>query len=127
MIPSHTKRHLNSQEIAITQLDCIRCVIEPRVSSLVPSDRPSSRLVFALLVLLPLVVSLVPVDSSSSLHSHPCPFLLHPSFIPLVFPSPSIPAPLILRGVVIPSPQRRLNDFILPCLCLLLLMMCLVP
>lgn len=55
------------------------------------------------------------------------PFLSHPSLLPLFFPSPPVPVPLIPTGIVIPSPQRRLNDFILPRPCLLLLMMCLVP
>jgi len=46
---------------------------------------------------------------------------------PLVFPSLSTRAPLVPTGIVIPSPWQRLNDFILPCPCLPLLMMCLVP
>lgn len=50
-----------------------------------------------------------------------------PSLIPLVIPSLSRPACLISTGVVIPSPQRRLNDFILPRLSLLPLTMCLLP
>lgn len=82
----------------------------------------------ALLVLPALIIFLAHVDFFPSpiiCTLSPLPF--HPSFIPLVFPSPSILAPLIPTGVVIPSPQRRLNDFILLRLSLLLLMMCLVP
>lgn len=54
-----------------------------------------------------------------------CTVTLHP-LIPLVFPSTSILTPLVLTCIVIPSPQCHLNDFILPRLCLLLLMMCLL-
>lgn len=49
------------------------------------------------------------------------------SFPPIRAPSRSIHTTLVPTGIVIPSPQRRLNDFILLRLCLLLLMMCLVP
>ena len=111
VIPSHMKRHLYYQEIATPPAQLHRF------------DKPF----VALLVLPPLIIFPAHVDYSLSHHLYPFPLLFHPSFIPLVFPSPSIPAPLIPTGVVIPSPQRRLNDFILPCLCLLLLMMCLVP
>lgn len=56
------------------------------------------------------------------------PLFLAPSVIPLVFPPPSSRRrSLIPTGVVIPPPRRRLNDFILPRLCLLPLMMCLLP
>lgn len=75
----------------------------------------------------PLIILLAHVDFSFPLHYYPLSLPFTPSFLPLVFPSPSIHAPLIPTGIVIPSPQRRLNDFILPRLCLLLLMMCLVP
>lgn len=63
-------------------------------------------------------------------HLYPFSLLVHPSSSSssiLVFLSPSIAIPHIPTGVVIPSPQWRLNDFILPRLWLLLLMMCLVP
>lgn len=49
------------------------------------------------------------------------------SFPPIHTPARSIHTTVVPTGIVIPPPQRRLNDFILPCLCLLLLMMCLVP
>ena len=75
----------------------------------------------------PLISSLADVDISFFHHLYTFPLLSHPSSFPLVTPSPpSPPVPLIPTGVVIPSPRRRLNDFILPRLCLLL-MMCLVP
>lgn len=134
MIPSHMKRHLYYQEIAITQPNCVvltnlfRLVIKSWFISLVSSLWLSSCLFFALLVLLPLIIFsrscwLFPFSH----HLYPLALLFHPSVIPLVFPSASIPASLIPTGVVIPSPQRCLNDFILPRLCLLPLMMCLLP
>lgn len=46
---------------------------------------------------------------------------------PIHTPARSIHTTVVPTGIVIPPPQRRLNDFILPCLCLLLLMMRLVP
>lgn len=71
---------------------------------------------------------------------HTCWLFILPSFVPFLSPCSPLrslplscfsllpsPFPHILTGVVIPSPQWRLNDFILPRLCLLLLMMCLVP
>lgn len=79
------------------------------------------------LVLSPLIIFPTHVDFSFSHHLYPFSLLFHLFFPPLVFLSPSIPIPHIPTGVVIPSPQWRLNDFILSRLCLLLLMMCLVP
>lgn len=63
----------------------------------------------------------------SSHHLYALVLASHPSLIPLVIPSLSRPAFLIPTGVVIPSPQHRLNDFILPRLCLPPLTMCLLP
>lgn len=65
-------------------------------------------------------------------HLYPFSLLVHSSSSSssssiLVFLSRSIAIPHIPTGVVIPSPQWRLNDFILPRPWLLLLMMCLVP
>lgn len=65
---------------------------------------------------------------SFSHHLYPLAPLFHPSVLPFcISPPASVPASLIPTGAVIPSPRRRLNDFILPRLCLLPLMMCLPP
>lgn len=92
--PSHMKRHLYHQEIAITQLNRLTnlflFVMKPWFFSLISSFC----LFLTLLVSPPLIIALVHVDFSFSRHSYPFPLPFHPSVIPLVFPTPCIPAPL---------------------------------
>lgn len=123
---THMKTHTYYQEIAIIQRSFI---VLTNLLCLDAFLLSFSFFFFVILLLsLPPIIFLGLVDFSFSLHLFPVPFLfsslLPPSCLSLF---PPTPLPVFPTGVVIPSPQRRLNDFILPRLCLLLLMMCLVP
>lgn len=121
IIPSHVRSHLRYREIAVTGPDCV--VLDKPI----PVCRCVSTRLSYPLVLPPLIIFFPPLVLTFSASRRLCPLALlprpfrHPSCLSLVA------APLIPTGVVIPPPRRRLNDFILPRLCLLPLMMCLLP
>lgn len=128
IITPHVRSHFRYREIAVTGPDCVvlgkpipvcRRVSTRLLLFVLPSRLTSSYYYF--------FSSLVLTFSASR---RLCPLALLPRPLPsslLSFPRRlPVAAPLIPTGVI-PPPWRRLNDFILPRLCLLPLMMCLLP